>query len=174
MQRIRPQLDDKILLGWNALMITACCKAFAALGEENYRDMALRCMHFLEEKMKGKGLYHFYHCYTGKKKVTDVETIGNEGNTKSTIPAFLDDYAYLIEAYIQLQEVTGKPDWLFRAKELTEFVVKHFSEEDSGYFYYTHAGQDDVIVRKREVYDGAHAIGKFGYGRKFVISGDGI
>ncbi|MEJ0083624.1 MAG: hypothetical protein WDM78_22345 [Puia sp.] len=41
-ERIRPRLDDKILLGWNALMITACCKAFAALGDEGYRSLALK------------------------------------------------------------------------------------------------------------------------------------
>ena len=68
---------------------------------------------------------------------------------------FLDDYAYLIEANIQLQEITGQASYLIRAKELTDWVIENFSEEETGYFYYTHAGQDDVIVRKREVYDGA-------------------
>ena len=139
-KRVRPLLDDKILSGWNALMITACCKAFAALGDETYREMAIRAMHFLEEKMRGTGLFNFYHNY-------------KEG--KATIPAFLDDYAFLAEACIQLQEVTGEPGYLERAKALSEQVITHFSEEDSGYFYYTHAEQDDLIVRKREVYDGA-------------------
>ena len=140
--RIRPLLDDKILLGWNALMITACCKAFAALGDENDRNLAIKTMAFLEEKMKGAGLFHFYHSYKGM--------VG-----RATIPAFLDDYAYLIEAYIQLQEVTGEASYLIRAKELSDWIIAHFSEEETGYFYYTHDMQDDVIVRKREVYDGA-------------------
>jgi len=139
-QRNRPLLDDKILLGWNALMITACCKAFSALGEESYRKLAINNMGFLEEKMKGEGIYHFYHSF-------------KEGN--ATIPAFLDDYAYLIEAYVNLQEVTGDLTWLDRAKSLAIWVIEHFGEEDTGYFYYTHSEQDDVILRKREVYDGA-------------------
>ena len=139
-QRNRPLLDDKILLGWNALMITACCKAFSALGEESYRKLAISNMDFLEEKMKGEGIYHFYHSYK---------------NGNATIPAFLDDYAYLIEAYINLQEATGDLTWLDRAKSLTIWVIEHFGEEDTGYFYYTHSEQDDVILRKREVYDGA-------------------
>ena len=78
---------------------------------------------------------------------------------KQQIPAFLDDYAFLIEAYIQLQEVTGESDCLIRAKELTDWVIENFSEGGTGYFYYTHTGQDDVIVRKREIYDGAQPSG---------------
>jgi uncharacterized protein YyaL (SSP411 family) len=139
-RRVRPRLDDKILLGWNALMITACCKAFAALGVEEYRNLAVQSLTFLEATMKGEGIFYYYHNYK---------------DGRATIPAFLDDYAYLIEAYIQLQEITGKTIYLDRARELTDWVIGHFSEEDTGYFYYTHAQQDDLIVRKREVYDGA-------------------
>jgi uncharacterized protein YyaL (SSP411 family) len=51
--------------------------------------------------------------------------------------------------------VHGDGSFLIRAKELSDWVIAHFSEEGTGYFYYTHAAQDDVIVRKREVYDGA-------------------
>jgi uncharacterized protein len=139
-QRVRPALDDKILLGWNALMIAACCRVFAALGDESYLHRAIRGIRFLEEKMKGSGIYHFYHSYK---------------NGKATIPAFLDDYAYLVDAYIQLQEVTGDASYLIRAKHLSAWVIEHFGEDETGYFYYTHKDQDDVIVRKREVYDGA-------------------
>ena len=139
-QRIRPSMDDKILAGWNALVITACCKAFAALGIEKYRSLAVKTMIFLEEKMTGEGIHHFFHSY---KKGSAV------------IPAFLDDYAFIIEAYIQLQEVTGEDQWLIRAKALTDWVIENFGEEENGYFYYTHSAQHDVIIRKREVYDGA-------------------
>jgi uncharacterized protein YyaL (SSP411 family) len=139
-QRVKPALDDKILLGWNALMIAACCKAFAALDNKSYLNRAILGIQFLEEKMQGSGIHHFYHSYK---------------NGKATIPAFLDDYAYLVDAYIQLQEVTGDTSYLMRAKRLTDWVIEHFSEEETGYFYYTHKDQDDVILRKREVYDGA-------------------
>jgi len=136
--RVRPALDNKILVGWNALMITACCKAYSSLGNEKYRNLATATMDFLEKNMKGTGISFFFHTYK-----------------KEGIPAFLDDYAYLIEAYIQLQEITGEASYLVRAKELSDWVIANFSEEDTGYFYYTHTGQDDVIVRKREIYDGA-------------------
>jgi uncharacterized protein YyaL (SSP411 family) len=156
-QRIRPLLDDKILSGWNALMITACCKAFSAIGDENYRKMAINGMAFLEKKMMGEGIFHFYHSYKERKKSLGVLEYESEG--VATIPAFLDDYAFLVEAYIQLQEITGEATYLIRAKELSDWVIENFSEKETGYFYYTHTGQDDVIVRKREVYDGATASG---------------
>lgn len=137
--RIRPQLDDKILLGWNALMNTAYSKAFAALGEESYRTMATRNMAFLEEKLSGDD-EHWQHTYK---------------NGQARIPAFLDDYAYLIHAYIHLQEITGEGTYLLKARGLTEWVIENFEEVDTGFFYYTHQDQSDVILRKKEVYDGA-------------------
>ncbi len=170
-KRIRPSLDDKILSGWNALMITACCKAFSAFGDKKYRGLAVRSMGFLERKMKGNGRYHFYHSFkesmgilrpTPAKRGTAPAGEGgweDKSEGRATIPGFLDDYAFLVEAYIQLQEVTGDVSYLVRAKELSAWVIENFSEENTGYFYFTHKEQDDVIVRKKEVYDGATASG---------------
>ncbi len=139
--RIRPGLDDKILLGWNALMIHACCKAYAALREDHYLHMAVRAMDCCWLNMQQPGQDGtFYHTY-------------KEDTPK--YPAFLDDYAYLIRALIALQEVTGHLHWLQRAKQLTEMVINHFSDEAGSYFYYTMQHQHDVIVRKKEIYDGA-------------------
>lgn len=137
--RIRPQLDDKVLLGWNALMITAYAKAFAALGKETYRERAVNSMAFLEARLSGNagGWFHTYK------------------NGKARIPAFLDDYAYLIQAYIHLQEITGTGAYLLKARNLLEWVITHFEEAETGFFFYTHSNQQDVIVRKKEVYDGA-------------------
>jgi len=70
-------------------------------------------------------------------------------------PAFLDDYAFLIEALIYLQEITADTNWLFEARELAQFVIDNFHEPESGFFYYTKADQKDVIIRKKEIYDGA-------------------
>jgi len=158
-KRIRPRLDDKILLGWNALMITACCKAFSALGDEAYRTLALKNIAFLEEKMRGEAANFFIHSYKNTAENDEHAAIGTnqpeKGDDKQHIPAFLDDYAFLIESYIQLQEVTGEVKFLISARTLTQWVLENFSEEDTGYFFYTHSAQNDVIVRKRDVYDGA-------------------
>ncbi|MCK9401810.1 MAG: thioredoxin domain-containing protein [Chitinophagaceae bacterium] len=138
-RRIRPQSDDKILLGWNALMNTAYAKAYAALGKSAYRDRSIQHMQFLEATFSGvkNGWLHTYK------------------NGQARIPAFLDDYAYLIQAYIYLQEMTGVGAYLLKAKALTEWVVEKFGEVDTGFFFYTHVDQKDVILRKKEVYDGA-------------------
>jgi uncharacterized protein YyaL (SSP411 family) len=138
-KRVRPNLDDKILLGWNALMNMACSKAYEALGEEGYRQMAIDNMKFLEQNMKAKGT-EWFHTYK---------------NGEAKIAAFLDDYAFLIQAYIHLQQISGDASYLLKAKEITELVMMHFREESSGYFFYTHQHQTDVILRKKEVYDGA-------------------
>ncbi|HWB92422.1 MAG TPA: hypothetical protein VG605_11235, partial [Puia sp.] len=138
-KRIHPGLDDKIILGWNALMNIALCKAYAALGEDRYRDTAIANMRFLRQKFRGQGPHLYSHTYKGEAR----------------LPAFLDDYAGLIAALIQLQEITGDAAWLTEAVEVTRYVISHFSEPETGFFYYTHDEQKDVILRKREVYDGA-------------------
>jgi uncharacterized protein len=137
--RVRPGLDDKILLGWNALMNTAASKAYAATGEESYRQLAITNMNFLFDKFSAgdKGFYHTWK------------------NDQARYPAFLDDYAFLVQALLQLQEVTGDQSWLDKAAEITTRVIDRFSETDTGFFFYTGHDQDDVIVRKKEVYDGA-------------------
>ncbi len=138
-KRPRPLLDDKILLGWNALMNTAYAKAFAATGIISYRERAIKNMAFLEARFTGPdGNWH--HTYK---------------NGQAKIPAFLDDYAYLIQAYIHLQEITGEGDYLLKAQTLTEWVMASFVEETTGFFFYTHRSQTDVVIRKKEVYDGA-------------------
>ncbi len=139
-KRIHPPLDDKIILGWNALMNTACSKAYAATGNEQYRQLAVANMQFLFTKFSrepGNGLYH-----TWKNEVAKH-------------PAFLDDYAFLVQGLIHLQEITGDSDWLLKAKEITEFVIHNFTDADTGLFFYTRSGQSDIILRKKEIYDGA-------------------
>jgi uncharacterized protein YyaL (SSP411 family) len=137
--RIRPLLDDKVLLGWNALMNTAYSKAYSVFGNPHYARVAQENMEFIMSNFTFNGRY-FFHTY--KKNV-------------ARYPAFLDDYAYLIQALIHLQEITGNAEYLYKAKSLTQEVIDQFSEEGTGYFFYTHEGQQDVIVRKKEVYDGA-------------------
>ncbi len=144
-KRIRPLLDDKILLGWNALMITALCKAAAALKDDEYKKKAQKSFDFLWNKFKRHDKKtDFYHVYK---------------NNISRYPAFLDDYAYLIHACINLQEITSNSNYLIIAKQLTTHVFENFAEGNTGFFFFTSKAQSDVIVRKKEVYDGATPAG---------------
>ncbi len=139
-QRIRPQLDDKIIMGWNALMITALCKASGALSDDPMKEMAIKSFDFLTNNFKNKNSNGYYHTYK---------------NGEAKFPAFLDDYAYFIQSCISLQEITSNTFYLDIAKEITEYVIDNFSDEGSAMFYYTHKDQRDIIVRKKEIYDGA-------------------
>jgi len=143
-ERRRPQTDDKILLSWNALMNRALGKAFAATGNESYKQLATDNMHFLLDKFSNNNSREFYHCW-------------KNNNVKQ--PAFLDDYAFMIQALIQLQEITGDTEYLNQAKYFTEYVIENFSEPSTEFFFYTNQYQQDVIVRKKEVYDGAQPSG---------------
>ncbi len=149
-KRIRPQIDDKIILGWNALMNIACSKAFGATGNEEYRQLAIQNMQFLLSNFAEKKLNGFYHTWK---------------NRHAKFPAFLDDYGFLVQALIHLQEITAETEFLLKAKTITEFVIDNFSEAGAGlpdateqwngFFFYTPSFQEDVLIRKKEVYDGA-------------------
>jgi uncharacterized protein YyaL (SSP411 family) len=139
-KRIRPLTDDKIILGWNALMNTACSRAFAATGNEAYRKLAVDNMQFLLGTFADRGTLSFFHTWK---------------NDQARYPAFLDDYAFLIQALIALQEITGDTNWLDKARGLAIYVADNFSEAETGFYYYTAGYQQDVILRKKEVYDGA-------------------
>ena len=138
-KRIHPSTDDKILLGWNALLVTALCKAYASLGVDEYKDMAIQLHVFIEKAFRNPdGSYT--HTYK---------------NGVSKYPAFLDDYAYLIQACIHLQEITSEQNYLHQAREICTYVDDHFEDTESGLYHFTPEGQSDIVLRKTEIYDGA-------------------
>jgi uncharacterized protein len=139
-EKIAPLLDNKIILSWNALMNAACTKAYEAIGEEEYKALAVDNMRFLLETFRQEGLHYFAHCFTA-------------GQLK--FPAFLDDYAFLISALIQLQEITANTVYLEKAREIADYVIENFEDKDNGMFFFSHQLQRDIIVRKKEIYDGA-------------------
>ncbi len=135
--RIRPATDDKILTSWNALMISAYVNAYKALGTESYLDGALRTARFIEINMlKENGLLY---------------RVFRDG--KVTIEAFLDDYAILAEAYINLYEVTFDLHWLQLSQLLTAYVWNHFADDKNQLFFYTSDQTENLIARKYELSD---------------------
>lgn len=137
-KRIRPLLDDKTLCSWNALINTAYSKAFAATGNNHYKDIAEKNMDFILAKMVDG--VELKHCYK---------------NNIAYIDGFLDDYGYLTWALIHLQEITGKQEYLFKAKELLDALMVKFGDAASALFYYSSINQKNMIARKIDVYDGA-------------------
>lgn len=136
-KRIRPGLDDKILTSWNALMIIGYVDAYFALGDANYLDRALKNGKFLLNNQIQKS----------------GNILRNYKKGKSSINGFLDDYSHTILAFIKLYEATFDELWLYKANELKEYVVKHFTDDTSQMFYYTSDKDTQLIVRKMELTD---------------------
>lgn len=136
-KRIRPGLDDKILTSWNALMIKGYVDAYSAFGEKKFLDAAIRNAEFILNNMISD----------------DGKLNRNFKNGKSTINAFLDDYAYTIEAFISLYEATFEEKWIHNAKKLADYVLLHFKDNKSDFFFYTSDQDDPLIARKIDFSD---------------------
>ncbi|MEO0573589.1 MAG: thioredoxin domain-containing protein, partial [Bacteroidota bacterium] len=127
-QRSKPRLDDKILTSWNGLMLKGLVDAYRYLNEEKYLEIALKNAEFIEKEMVK----------------SDGTLYRNHKNGISTIDAFLDDYATLIEAYISLYEVTFDEQWFQKAKKLTDTVISNFKDGESQMFFYTSNNENDL------------------------------
>jgi len=139
--RVKPALDDKIILGWNALMLRAVAKAGVVLKNQAYKTLAVNNFEFLIRNFSDvKGGLELKHTYK---------------NGFANYPAFLDDYAYLIAASIQLYKTTLNEVYIESAYQYCEYLINNFSDEEGSFFYFTNLSQKDVIVRKKEIYDGA-------------------
>lgn len=137
--RIKPLLDDKIILSWNALMCTAFCKAYAATGNETYKQIAIKNQLFIQQNMEQEN-QQLMRCFK---------------HNKAYINAFADDYSCYILALINLQEITGNLDYLDKANNLMEIFIQLFKSDETAFFTFTSKAQENTIIQKKEVYDGA-------------------
>ncbi len=138
-ERIKPLTDDKILLGWNALMNKALVTAYLFTSNEPYLQLAEKNMKFILHKFSSKE-HLFFHTYK---------------NDIAKIPAYLDDLAYLADALISLANATADTSYLYKANEIVEFITMHFSNAEDALFNFTHRAYLQVTVNKKEIYDGA-------------------
>lgn len=136
-KRIRPAIDDKIITSWNALMLTGYAKAYRVFGEEKFLKAAIANANFLLK-----------HAIRPDNSMTRIYK-----NGKSSVHAFLDDYAFSISAFIELYQSTFDENWLFIAKNLTDYAITHYFDSQSGMFYYTHNQHSELISRKMEISD---------------------
>lgn len=136
-KRTRPGLDDKQLTSWNALMIKAYCTAYDVFGEKDFLCAAVRCSDFILEKVKQDdcSLKHSYK------------------NGKAEINGYLEDYAFVIEAFISLYQATFEEAWLNEARLLADYSIQHFHDKEAGMFYFTSDLDAPLIVRKKEIQD---------------------
>ena len=154
-KRNRPRLDDKILTSWNGLMLKGLVDAHRYLQNDGYLDLAIKNAEFIFTHLtiKNGGLFH------------------NHKDGTSSINGFLEDYATVIDALFALYEVTFEEHWLNKAKELIDFCINDFYDEESGLFFFTSKKDGFIIRRTLEVSDNvipasnsimAHCLFKFG------------
>ena len=136
-KRIRPALDDKILASWNALMLKGYVDAYRAFDDEDFLRSAVSNAEFILQNLKHD----------------DHRLDRNFKNGRSSINGFLDDYAFTIDAFIDLYQATFDEKWLLEAQQLTAYALPHFYDERSGMFYYTSDLDPALVARKMEISD---------------------
>ncbi len=143
-RRPHPHLDDKILTAWNGLMISAFAKGGAVLGEPRYLEAARQAAEFVLARLRDAGTGVLLRRYR---------------ESEAAIPGVLDDYAFLAQALLDIYEAGFDLNRLETAVRLTERAVELFEDKAAGGFYSTAEGEDDLILRVKDSYDGAEPSG---------------
>jgi uncharacterized protein YyaL (SSP411 family) len=138
-KRVHPLKDDKVLADWNGLMAASMAFAGRVFDEPAWVQAAKSATDFVFEKMRTDGgrMLHRYR----------------DGD--ASIPAFLDDYAFITTAMLELYDVTFEPMYLERAVKLQQQTRELFWDNKRNGFYFTAADNEELLVRQKEIYDGA-------------------
>ena len=136
-KRPKPRLDDKCITSWNAILLSGFVDSYKALGNENHLKIALRNADFIVNKIWSPegNLMHIYK------------------NKNATINGFLEDYAFVINAFIALYEATFDEKWLIHCKNLTNYCLDHFYDAKKQLFRFTSDLDDALITTHFEIED---------------------
>ena len=136
-KRIRPQKDDKTILSWNALSISSFVKGYRITGNELYLNTAVNAIKFIETKMKSSdgSLYRIYK------------------NGSAKIPSYLDDYAFYINALLDLFEIKPDAQYMELAVQYTDYLIKNFWDSGENNFYYTSNFHESLPIRNKILHD---------------------
>lgn len=135
-KRIRPGLDDKILTGWNAMTIQGLIDAYKAFQDQYFLTLAQDAISFVEKNIMADG--KVFRAFKNKHSETE---------------GFLEDYAFLIQSYTSLYQVTFNEDWLAKATHWCDYVQAHFYDAKEGYFHFASNTAESLIARKKEIFD---------------------
>ena len=136
-KRHKPRLDDKTLTSWNALMLKGYVDAYKAFGKKEYLDAALKNALFI----------------SGNQMAENGALFHNYKDGKSSINGFLEDYAFTIEAFIDLYQITLDDEWLTLSKKMADHAVMFFFDEEKQMFYFTSKKDPAIVTRSFEYRD---------------------
>ncbi|HTV79660.1 MAG TPA: thioredoxin domain-containing protein [Steroidobacteraceae bacterium] len=140
--RVRPGRDDKVLVSWNALLIRGLAIAARALGRGDWADAAAQALGFIRRSMWRDGRLL-------------ATALGDEAH----LAAYLDDYAYLLDAILELQQVRVRSDELRFAGELAQVLLERFQDVKDGGFFFTADDHEQLIHRSKVFADDATPAG---------------
>ena len=138
-KRIHPYKDDKILTDWNGLMIAALSKAAQVFSDSTYLEAAQKAVNFIQTKLRNK----------------DGSLIHRYRDGEASLPAHVDDYAFLTWGLLELYEACFDTQYLQLALELNQYLLDHFWDDQNGGFFFTADNSEELLVRRKELYDGA-------------------
>jgi uncharacterized protein len=149
-RRTRPGLDDKRLCSWNALTISALADAGSVLGESRYLDAAKQCAEFILRDLRdGEG--RLLRTYSASTPEGHPLSRGTEGQAR--LGAYLEDYAFLLEAFMTLFEATCEERWLSEARKLADEMIARFEDPEHGGFFSTASDHEALIARRKDLED---------------------
>jgi uncharacterized protein len=137
-------LDDKILTSWNGLMISALARASQVLSDQRYLEAAEKSARFILNSLLSVPEQRLLHRFRDGEARFDGQ---------------LDDYAFFVQALIDLYEASFGIDWLSKALALTDQLNSHFYDQENGGYFDTTGQDTSVLVRTKEWYDGAEPSG---------------
>jgi uncharacterized protein len=137
-KRVKPGRDDKILVAWNGMMISALASGARALHEQRYLDAAKQAIDFIMTRMwDGRSL---------KRSYKDGESRFN---------AYLEDYALLASGMVDVYEASFDSRYLDQARQLVEIILDRFIDRERGGFYFTSDDHERLITRPKATFDGS-------------------
>jgi uncharacterized protein YyaL (SSP411 family) len=138
-KRVRPGLDDKVLVAWNGLMIEALAQAAGVLDEARYLTAAQRAADFILTHMR-RGDGRLLHSWR---------------RGAARLDAYLDDYACLANALVSLYEADFDERWIDEATRLADVLLRLFDDPERGGFYFTASDHEALLARQKDLYDNA-------------------
>jgi uncharacterized protein YyaL (SSP411 family) len=135
-QRVPPHRDEKVIVSWNGLAITALALGAQVLGERRYREAAARAARFLlQDLLQENTLFRIW-------------TAG-----RVSVPGFSEDYALLANALLDLYETDFDPFWVSQARRLMALMDEKFLDPGDGTYFYVARDQETPLVRSKSIYD---------------------
>ncbi len=134
--RIPPGLDDKILVSWNSLMVTAFAKGYRVTNDSRYLNAAKNCISFIEKNL-----------------LNDDKLLRTYKNGSAKINGYLEDYSYFVNALLDIFEIESDSKYLKLSLKLGNYLVNRFWDTKTNSFFMTSDIHEELIIRPKSNYD---------------------